>query len=42
VSSKGQIEAVIKQFKQAQKVDERFKFGDVEDYAKSFEPDLTD
>jgi hypothetical protein len=29
------IEAAVKQFKQAQKVDERFKFGDIEDYAKS-------
>ncbi|MEK8018917.1 MAG: hypothetical protein VSS75_018765 [Candidatus Parabeggiatoa sp.] len=35
LAKEGQIEAAIEQFKQAQKVDERFKFGGgVEDYAR--------
>ncbi len=35
LAKEGQIEAAIEQFKQAQNVDERFKFGGgIEDYAR--------
>ncbi|EDN65036.1 hypothetical protein BGP_6190 [Beggiatoa sp. PS] len=34
LAKKGQIEAAVEQFKQAQQMDKRFKFGDIEDYAR--------
>jgi hypothetical protein len=33
LAENGQVEEAIEQFTQAQKMDERFKFGDIEDYA---------
>jgi hypothetical protein len=34
LAKNGQVEAAIEHFKQAQPVDGRFKFGDIEDYAR--------